>query len=159
MIRCPTSSKRIKIVVWRCHQEPQFFPALGSTTLRVLVLASGSSSPGFKMLYQPWFHITLWGHQSVQLSRTLWLEGPHTCFMLCWCHLENLKNIIFELGFCEWNFVGQWSMPRNRGDIHNMHGCPSLLPLLHAMFVMPVSTKSQWMDPHAWESSETQSQC
>lgn len=141
MIRSPANSKGIKAVAWQCHQEPWVLPACGSTVLGVLVLASGSLSHGFKTLQQSWFHITPQGHQSVMLPRNLDSDGPHACFTLCCRHFENLTNFIFELGFCEWSPVGQWSMPKGRGDI--VCTPPPLLPHSHVASVMPVSRKSR----------------
>ena len=37
-------------------------------------------------------------------------EGPEHGWNLHCCHTEILNNVIFELGFCKWNLVGQWSL-------------------------------------------------
>lgn len=45
-----------------------------------------------------------------------WTRAPRLVFMLCCCCLEILNNFTFELGFCKWNRVEQWSMHIGRRD-------------------------------------------
>ena len=60
------------------------------------------------------------------------------CLVQCSAsHLEIYNDFIHELRFCEWRWIGQWSLPMSRADLCNMCVLHSLLPLSHRAFGMP----------------------
>lgn len=57
-------------------------------------------------------------------------EEPHA-----WCSYPNsLNNCIFEVGFCKWSPMRQWSMHMSKGDLHS-----SLMPFSQIGFMLPTS--------------------
>lgn len=53
------------------------------------------------------------------------IEGPVFGLMICCCLLKILTNFIFEIVFCKWSLMGQWSMNVSRRDRHTILCSPT----------------------------------
>lgn len=93
----------------------------------------------------------IWMEQNVLKETQGQLHGCSTCpvspspthwraLCLVQCsasHLEVYNDFIHELRFCEWRWIGQWSLPVSRADLCNMCVLHSSLPLSHRAFGIP----------------------
>lgn len=66
--------------------------------------------------------------QSMCSHKIPWLEGPYAWFNAPLSPLIIANNFIFELTFCTWSLMEQWSMCVNRGEMCSRCGSLSLPP-------------------------------
>lgn len=90
-------------------------------------------------------HVTWASAQCLQWALLRW--------MLCCCSPEVLNNFIFDIVFCTWSLVRQWSMLMGRGNTYNIwllepYGTIEHAGSLHSLSSVPGARL--WWSHNAW---------
>lgn len=107
-----------------------------------------------------WSQDQLHGHATCSWTGVLGSEGPSVWFNAFLLYMEICNNFVFELVFCKWTLMGQWSVHVSRWDMYMWYVyLPFLLPLC-IVFAIPhehrIPVVMEFHD--AWEFREPQSE-
>lgn len=97
---------------------------------------------------------------NAQLNRVLGSEGPSVWFNAFLLYMEICNTFVFELVFCKWTLMGQWSVHVSRWDTYMWYVYLPLLLPLRIVFAIPhehrIPVVMEFHD--AWEFREPRSE-